>query len=183
MLKFNKCPKYGEITVLIRLMAEIWCSRHDFTYTRGWMQMVTSTKWFIFLKQEYSEPWFFYGDILHTLCYSFVQCTATLTLCITASWSCGRAVFCVLGHLAVSSLLHCPEPTAAHYPSLGDWAPLSPKWHPFSQDPPMLPPHGSEHLVRISSSWKVVEIVGIFFGKNLIFEQGPNFFLSLNAGS
>ncbi len=31
------------------------CSRHDFPYIRGWMQMVTGTKWFIFLKQWYSK--------------------------------------------------------------------------------------------------------------------------------
>jgi hypothetical protein len=28
------------------------CSRHSFTYIRGWMQMVTGTKWFIFLKNN-----------------------------------------------------------------------------------------------------------------------------------
>jgi hypothetical protein len=78
--------------------------------------------------------------------YSFVQCTTTLTLCITASWSRDGAVFCVLSHLAMSSLLHCPDPTAAHYPFLGGRGPLPPKWRPFSQDPHTLPPHGSEEL-------------------------------------
>jgi hypothetical protein len=38
-----------------------FCSRHDFTYIRGWMQMVTGTKWFIFLKQEYSKARFLMG--------------------------------------------------------------------------------------------------------------------------
>jgi hypothetical protein len=69
----------------------------------------------------------FDGDTLHTLCYSFVQCTATLTLCITGSCSHNGAVFCVLGHLAMSSLLHCPESTAAHHPSLEDRGPLPPR--------------------------------------------------------
>ncbi len=32
--------------------------------------MVTGTKWFIFLKQEYSKAWNFDGDTLCTLCYS-----------------------------------------------------------------------------------------------------------------
>jgi hypothetical protein len=76
--------------------------------------------------------------------YLFVQCTTTLTLCITASWSPDEAVFCVLGHLAMSSLLHCPDPIAAHYPFLGDRGPLPPKWHPFPQDLRTLPFHGSE---------------------------------------
>ncbi len=70
----------------------------------------------------------------------------TLTLCITASWSRDGAVFCVLGHFAMSSLLHCPDPTAAHYPFLGDRGPLPPKWRPFPQDPRTLPSHGSEQL-------------------------------------
>jgi hypothetical protein len=81
--------------------------------------------------------------------YSFVQCTTTLTLCITASWSRDGAVFCVLGHLAMSSLLHWLDPTAAHYPFLGDRGPLPPKWHPFSQDLHTLPSHGSEQLFKI----------------------------------
>ncbi len=73
----------------------------------------------------------FDGGALYTLCYSFVQCTATLTLCITVSWSRYGAIFCVLGHLAMSSLLHCPEPTAAHYPSLGAEAPYPQSGSPF----------------------------------------------------
>ncbi len=39
----------------LRKFPHRFCSRHDFTYIRGWMQMVTGTKWFIFLKQEYSK--------------------------------------------------------------------------------------------------------------------------------
>jgi hypothetical protein len=68
-----------------------------------------------------------------------VQCTQTLTLCITVSWSCGESVSCLSGHAATSLLPHCLEPTAAPFPFLEGQAPLSPKWLPFPQDPHTLP--------------------------------------------
>jgi hypothetical protein len=85
-------------------------------------------------------------DTLHTLRYLFEQCTAALTLCITASRSRGGTVPRVSGHAAMSPLLHYPEPTAAHHSSLGGQGPLPPRWRPFSQDPRTLPPHSSEHF-------------------------------------
>ncbi len=69
----------------------------------------------------------------------------TLTLCIISSWSREEVVFLVLSHLATSSLLPCLELTDAHCPFLGALGPLPPKWRPLSQDPRILPPHGSEH--------------------------------------
>jgi hypothetical protein len=104
-------------------MIQSICSRHDFPYIRGWMQMVTSTKWFIFLKQF------------------AVQCTITLTLCITASWSRGETVSRVCGHAAMSLLLHCPEPTVVLRLFLGGRAP-APKvasLFPGSMHTPFLP--------------------------------------------
>ncbi len=94
-------------------MIQSICSRHDFPYIRGWMQMVTSTKWFIFLKQF------------------AVQCTITLTLCITASWSRGETVSRVCGHAAMSLLLHCPEPAVVLRLFLGDRAPRPKGGIPF----------------------------------------------------
>jgi hypothetical protein len=56
---------------------------------------------------------FLMGYIMYIM---LLLCTvyATLTLCITISGSHDGAVFCVLGHLAMPSLLHCPESTDAH---------------------------------------------------------------------
>jgi hypothetical protein len=113
-----------------------YCSQHDFPYIRGWMQMVTSTKWFIFLKQWYSKA----QSLLQIHYIIAVQYTRTLTLCITVSWSRGKTVSRVFGHAAMSLLLHCPEPTAAPPPFLGGRALLFPRWHPFSHDPRTLPP-------------------------------------------
>jgi hypothetical protein len=96
------------------------------------MQMVTGTKWFIFLKQEYSKAQSLLG--IHYICtlrYLFVQCTTALTLCITASWSRGGTVSRVSGQAAMSLLLHCPEPTAALHPFLGGRVPCSQGGVPF----------------------------------------------------
>jgi hypothetical protein len=120
------------------------CSLHDFPYIRGWMQMVTSTKWFIFLKQRYSKA----QSLLRIHYIIAVQCIITLTLCITVSWSRGETVSLVCGHAAMSLLLHCPEPTAAPPPSLGGLALLSPRWHPLSQDPCTLPLYRLLHCRR-----------------------------------
>jgi hypothetical protein len=54
-----------------------WGSRHDFLYIRGWIQMATGTKWFIFLKQEYSKARLFDGYTLCTLCYSLYNARDT----------------------------------------------------------------------------------------------------------
>ncbi len=51
----------SRIPIKRKCLLERECSRHDFTCIRGWMQMVTGTKWFIFLKQEYSKAWFLMG--------------------------------------------------------------------------------------------------------------------------
>jgi hypothetical protein len=92
----------------------------------------TGTKWFISWNKNTVRHGIFMGIYyVHYAAYYTVH--TTLTLCI--SWSGEGAVFFVLGHLAMSSLLPCPESTDAHCPFLGVRGPLPPKWRPLSQDP------------------------------------------------
>jgi hypothetical protein len=108
--------------------------------------MVTDTKRFIFLKQEYSKARDFFMGIRYVHYATYYTIHITLTLCITISCNREGAVFCVLGHFAMSSLLPCLGPTDSHCPLLGDRGPLPPKWRPLSQDPHTLPPHSSEQI-------------------------------------
>ncbi len=130
-----------------------YCSWHDFTYIRGWMQVVLAPNdLFSWNKNTVRHGILQWEYIMYLHYATYYTMQATLTLCITISWSREGAVFFVLGHLATASLLPCPESTDAHCLFLGVRGPLSPKWRPLSQDPPTLPPHGSEQIHRMKLS-------------------------------
>jgi hypothetical protein len=123
------------------------CSRHDFTYIRGWMQMVLAPNDLFSWNKNTVRHGIFDRGIHYVHYVTYYTMHATLTLCINISWSCVGAVFLVLGHLAMYPLLHCPKSTNAHCPFLGVRGPLPQKWRPLSQDPRTLPPHGSEQFI------------------------------------
>jgi hypothetical protein len=80
----------------------------------------------------------------------------TLTLCITISWSREGVVFFVLGHLAMSFLLPCPESTDAHCPFLGVLGPYPQSGVPF----PRIHAHSLPMVQNITN-------VYLFFGAQL----------------
>ncbi len=126
------------------------CSRHDFTYIRGWMQMVTGTKWFIFLKQEYSKAQFLMGiHSVHYVTHLYnARDTHSVHNYLLKLWWSRLLCFwssCYVFPPPLSGSNWCSLP-----PPLGDWGPLPPRWHHFSQDPRTLPPHGSEQTWTIS---------------------------------
>ncbi len=91
-----------------------YCARHNFSYTRGWMQMVFC------YHMIYSPETNNYNKtpFLLWLLVIDAQCTMIHTLCINVAWCCGEPVSYVMRHFVPSILLHCLTPTA----------PLSPSW-------------------------------------------------------
>jgi hypothetical protein len=105
----------------------------------------TSTKWFIFLKQEYNEH-NAYDRYLH-YCWPMHN---ILILCIVVPWSRGGVIFLAFRHLAMSSHLPCPDSTDALCSPLGARPPSPlPIWRPFPWGPHALPFGGPEQVFPI----------------------------------
>jgi hypothetical protein len=79
------------------------------------------------------------------------QCTMTLTLCMIISWSRDGAIFFVLSHFAMSSLLPCPDSTDAHHPPLGARGLLPQKWRPL----PRICAYSLPIVQNIKDKWSV----------------------------
>ncbi len=123
------------------------CSRHGFTYIRGWMQMVLAPN-DLFSWNNNTMSTMLLRIFTHYI--SCRLCTLTLTLCIIASWSRDEVVVFASWHLVMSSRLPCPNSTDAHWPQLGAPVPPPPKWRPLPQGPRTLPFQGPEqHLVHM----------------------------------
>jgi hypothetical protein len=92
-----------------------------------------------------------------------------LTLCMLSFWSHEGVVFLdflPLPHLVTSFHLPCLRSTDAHFPRLGDPAPLPPKWRPFPQGPRTLPYWDSvQQEMFFLQNWNVTAI-SMHSGKN-----------------
>jgi hypothetical protein len=115
------------------------CARHNFPYTRGWMEMVFYYQMIYFPETD--------DTIKQSSCYGLfdvtiiIQCTMTLSLCINVAWCCYEPASWDLTHPAMSILLHCLMLTACLFPFLAGRVPRLPRWLPFPQDPHTPFPH------------------------------------------
>jgi hypothetical protein len=116
-------------------MEDYKCSRHCFTYIRGWMQMVLAP----------NDLFSWNNKAMSTMLlrvftrFLLVGYARQLTLCMIAFWSHEGVVFFPPSHLITSSRLPCLGSTDAHWPHLGAPVPSPPKWRPFPQGPRTLP--------------------------------------------
>ncbi len=110
------------------------CARHNFSYTRGWMQMV------FYCQMIYSPEtnkcsktrfmlWLLTAMDWHTTIHMIH------TLCINVAWCCDEPVSCALRHFVTSNLLHCLMPTVCFCPA---WR-ARPLNFPSFQDGPLFP--------------------------------------------
>ncbi len=122
-----------------------YCSRHGFTYIRGWMKMVLAPNDLFSWNNNTISTMVIKVSTYYISCWLMHVNTHSVHNRFPKPWW-GRLLCSFPSCHVTSSCLPCPNSTDAHWPQLGAPVPPPPKWHPLPQGQRTLPFQGPEQL-------------------------------------